>query len=166
MDSPRGWVISQNPVVEPVVPVQLIAGDHGGGWPGFPGTVTVTVLVLVLTVAVVVVLVVVLVLGDVVVEPVVVVELVVEPVVVADVVEVVEIVVVSVVVEDGTGVVVLVVAPVREVVVSGVNGLGPVLEPPKMKKTISDSRNAPSAPKLTSAHGLRYHGSPDGGCWP
>ena len=122
-----------------------------------------TVLVLVLTVAVVLVLVLVLVVGEVVVEPVVVVEEVVEPV---EVVEVVEIVVASVVVEYELGVVVLVVAAVRDVVVSGVNGLGPLLEPPKMKKTISDSRNAPRAPKLTSAHGLRYHGSPDGGCWP
>jgi hypothetical protein len=125
------------------------------------------VLVLVLTVTVVLVLglvlvlVVVLVLGEVVVVGlVVVVEKVVEPV------EVVDVVVVSVVVEYELGVVVLIVAPVRDVVVSGVNGLGPVLEPPKMKKTINASRNAPRAPKLTSAHGLRYHGSPDGGRWP
>jgi len=125
------------------------------------------VLVLVLTVTVVLVLglvlvlVVVLVLGEVVVVGlVVVVEKVVEPV------EVVDVVVVSVVVEYELGVVVLIVAPVRDVVVSGVNGLGPVLEPPKMEKTINASRNAPRAPKLTSAHGLRYHGSPDGGRWP
>jgi hypothetical protein len=157
--------MSQNPVVERDVGIQLIAGHHGGGWPGFPGTVTVTVLVLVLTVAVVLVLVVVLVvvLGVVVVEPVVVVGDVVEPV---EVVEVVEIVVVSVVVEYELGAVVVVVAAVRDVVISGVNGLGPLLEPPKMKKTISDSRNAPRAPKLMSAHGLRYHGSPGGGRWP
>jgi hypothetical protein len=123
------------------------------------------VLVLVLTVTVVLVLVlvlvlvVVLVLGEViVVEPVV--------VVVEGVVEPVEAVVVSVVVGYELGDVVLVVAAVRDVVDSGVNGLGPVLEPPKMKKTMNDSKNAPRAPKLTSAHGLRYHGSPGGGRWP
>jgi hypothetical protein len=164
MDSPRGSVISQNPVVEPGRSCAADrAGNHGGGRPGFPGAVTVTVLVLVLTVSVVLVLVLVLVLGEVVVGPVVVVEKVVEP---AEVVEVVKVVVVSVVVEYELGVVELVVAAVRDVVVSGVNGLGPVLEPPKMKKTINASRNAPRAPKLTSAHGLRYQGSSGGGCWP
>jgi hypothetical protein len=151
-----------------VVLVALIAGNYGG-----PGTVTVTVLVLVLTDTVVVVLVLVLVVGEVVV---VVVDPVVVLVVVGEVVELVELgevvevmVVVSVVDDRELGVVVLVVAAVRDVVVSGVSGLLlPVLEPPKIKKTINASRNAPRAPYPTSAHGLRYHGTGGSpcGCWP
>ena len=130
---------------------------------------TVTVLVLVLTDTVVLVLV----LGEVVVvvvDPVVVVGTLVE--VVVEVGELGEVAEDGEVREDGEvgevivasvvelGVVVLVVAAVRDVVVSGVNGLLlPVLEPPKMKKTINASRNAPRAPDPTSAHGLRYHGT-------
>lgn len=133
---------------------------HGGGRPGIDGTVTVTVLVLVLTVTVVLVLV----LGVVVV----VVDSV--PDVVDGVVVVVVVSVVSVVVDVELVGAVVVVA-VRDVLDSGVRGLGPELEPPKIAKITNARRSAPSAPNPTRAHGLRYHGTGGppggpGGCWP
>jgi hypothetical protein len=123
--------------------------NHGIGSPGIGGIVIVTVFVPIVKLTLVLVLVLVLVPGEV--EVVVVGSVVVVVVVVAVVVVVVGAVVVVVsVVDEGEGEVVVVGVAVREVVVSGVNGLLSLeLEPPKINKMINTNRSVTRTPNRT-----------------